>query len=377
MTLGGVMAVGCGMGAGCSTGSGGEPDPGAVDAPVSGADASGPALVSLAVTPPSLALLAGESRQLAVTGTYEDGSSAPVNAGLVWSSSAPALVAVDETGLATATAAGDATITARAGALHADVAATITGALRGVFGDDYADGVSYAAFGGSVNGPSLVGTDTHSGATCLRIDVPAAGYTGGAFRLDAPADLSGFDAVTFWARASKVATLNVVGIGNDASAAVLGAEWNGVPLTTAWTRFIIPVPAPARFTAERGLFHVAEGADEGAYTLWIDDVRYEVLATGTVGAPSPAIATETVARPVGTVFPLNGAAITYPVGSGHQTIAVTRRYFAYTSSNPAVATVDVDGQVTAVAVGSTTITARFGTIDAIGALTFNVVAAAN
>ena len=247
-----------------------------------------------------------------------------------------------------------------------------TGAVLRVFGDDYGDGVTYAPFGGSSNGPSIDGSAPHGGSTALRIEVPAAGYTGGAFKSATPVDLSGFDAVTFWAKASRAASLNVVGLGNDAAGTAYWAEWNAVPLTTTWTRHVVPIPVAAMLTAEPGLFHVAEGADEGTYTLWLDDIQYEVLEAGAVGPPSPAIATETVSRAVGQVFPINGAAVTYLIGGMNRTVASSRRYFTFESSTPAVATVDADGMVTAVAAGTTTITARLGNVAAIGALTFVV-----
>jgi hypothetical protein len=164
----------------------------------------------------------------------------------------------------------------------------------------------------------------------------------------------------------------VVGLGNDAASTTFWAEWNAVPLTTTWTRHVVPIPGPALLTAEPGLFHVAEGADEGAYTLWLDDIQYEVVEASVIGPPSPAIATETVTRAVGQVFPVNGAAVTYMIDGMNRTVASSRRYFTFQSSLPAVATVDADGVVTAVAAGTTTITARLGEVDAIGALTFVV-----
>ena len=247
------------------------------------------------------------------------------------------------------------------------------GPVLRVFADDYRDDVSYASFGGSTGGPSIV-AEPHAGATALRIEVPAAGYTGGALRSATPVDLSEFTAVTFWARASRPATLNVAGLGNDAATDRHAAEATALPLTTTWTRHLVPIPLPARLSAEHGLFHLAEGSDEGAYTIWLDDIQYEVLADGALGAPQPAIATETVSRPIGATFPVNGASVTYLVDGAPRTIAASRRYFTFTSTAPAVATVDDAGVVTAHAAGTTTITARLGDIDAVGTLTFEVTA---
>jgi hypothetical protein len=268
---------------------------------------------------------------------------------------------------------GDADVHDASGAPDGSVAPDASpGAGLRVYGDDYGDGVVYAPFGGSSNGPSISGVDPHGGTAALQIEVPAAGYTGGAFRVTAPADLSGYTAVTFWARASRAATLNVVGIGNDAATTTYWAEHNGVPLTTTWTRHVIPLPDPSVLTAEHGLFHVAEGSDEGVYTLWLDDIQYELAPPEPITAPSPAIATESISLAVAAHHLINGVSVTYQIGGAPHTVAMSRRYFTYSSSQPAVATVDAEGRVTAVAAGTTTITARFGSIDAIGALTLTV-----
>ena len=110
---------------------------------------------------------------------------------------------------------------------------------------------------------SIDTTEFQAGTASLRIDVPAAGYTGGAMQIATPQDLSRFDAVTFWAKSSVDNPFNVFGIGNNASSNVYQAEYNGVALTATWTQFTIPIPNAARLTAEDGLFHFAEGSEHG------------------------------------------------------------------------------------------------------------------
>jgi uncharacterized protein YjdB len=61
---------------------------------------------SIAVTPESLSLELGQTQQFAATGTYSDGSTPSVTNLATWTSSAPANVTVNSTGLATAVAAG-------------------------------------------------------------------------------------------------------------------------------------------------------------------------------------------------------------------------------------------------------------------------------
>ncbi|MCC6619870.1 MAG: Ig-like domain-containing protein [Deltaproteobacteria bacterium] len=243
---------------------------------------------------------------------------------------------------------------------------------RVVFGDDYGADVSFKPFGGATNALSIDTAEKYAGAASLKIVVPASGYTGGALAVDVAEDLSGWDAITFWARASTAAALNVVGIGNDATATTLQVEWNALPLTTSWQKFTVPIPDPALFDAETGLFHFAEGAEAAEYTIWLDDIQYVNLDAGVLGTPMPAIATETITREVGGTAVVNGASLTIPVNGTNQTLALARPWLTYETSDDDVATVDASGTVTAVGVGQAVITATFGAIDANGALTVNV-----
>ena len=67
-----------------------------------------------------------------------------------------------------------------------------------VFGDDYAPGVGFVPFGGSVNNLSVDNAVKHSGTSSLKIPVTT-GYTGGAL-VSAPMDVSAYNVLTFWAK---------------------------------------------------------------------------------------------------------------------------------------------------------------------------------
>ncbi len=352
----------------------GQADAGTMDA-LPG-DAAEVTLTALAFQPATLSIVSGETRQLLVVGTYSDSSTAAVTTGLTFASSDETRATVSAEGLLTAVSGGPLTITARSGNLTAMLSVTVTAPLRpmfpDIFLDDYTADLSFMEFGGSTNAITVDTTVQHSGAASLRVEVPAGGYTGGAIRSATAVDGSPFDAVSFWARASAPHTLNVVGIGNDAATAVLQAEWNAVALTTTWTRYVLPLPNPARFTAQTGVFHFAEGSDEGAYTIWFDDIRYESLGSAVIGVPQPAIATEQIPRAVGETHAINGASVTFPVNGTNQTLAIARSWLNFTSSNPAVATVAADGVATAVGPGTADITATLGTTAAAGRTTLVV-----
>ena len=86
-----------------------------------------PTLQSLAITPSPLTVAYGGTAQLAVTGTYSDGSIQDLTASAVWASSASATAAVTR-GLVSGVTAGTATITASVGTVIATVSVTVTAA---------------------------------------------------------------------------------------------------------------------------------------------------------------------------------------------------------------------------------------------------------
>ena len=246
-----------------------------------------------------------------------------------------------------------------------------------VFTDAYATGVTFVEFGGSVNALTVDNTTFQSGTASLKIVVPAAGYTGGAFVAATAQNLSTYNAVSFWIKGSAEKTLNVVGLGNASTGItpVYSAELVNIPVTTTWTKIIIPIPDASKLTAEKGLFHFAEGSEEGAYTIWLDNIQYENLTGGVIGTATAAMATETISKGIGDSFTPNGMTCTFPVNSVATKLNLaTGAYFAFTSSNAAVATMSALGVGSALAVGTTNITAKLGTVTVAGTLTVNVAA---
>jgi Secretion system C-terminal sorting domain len=250
--------------------------------------------------------------------------------------------------------------------------ATTQLSAQAVFTDAYATGVTFVDFGGSVNAVTIDNTTFQSGTSSIKVVVPAMGYTGGAFIAATPQNLSTYNAVSFWVKASAAKMMNVGGLGNNAGTAVYQTELLNIPVTTTWTKVIIPIPAPAKLTAETGLFHFAEGSDEGAYTIWFDNIQYENLTSAVLGAPTATIATETLARSVGDAFAPSGLSCTFPVSGASVKLTLNKAYFTYTSSAPAIATMSDLGVGSALAVGTTNITAKLGAVSATGTLTVNV-----
>jgi hypothetical protein len=245
---------------------------------------------------------------------------------------------------------------------------------QAIFTDAYAMGVTFTAFGGSVNDITIDNTVFQSGTSSLKIAVPAAGYTGGAFVAATPQNLSTYNAVSFWIKGSAANTLDKAGLGNKAAdPTIYQTELLEIAVTTTWTKVIVPIPSPAKLTAETGLFHFAEGSTT-AYTIWIDNIQYENLPATVLGAPTATIATETVTKGINDNFEASGLSCTFPVNSVATKLTLQKAYFTFTSGTPAVATVDALGVGKAVSAGTSLITAKLGAVAATGTLTVNVTA---
>jgi hypothetical protein len=253
------------------------------------------------------------------------------------------------------------------------------GANPNVFIDGFSASLNYAAFGGSVPTAFQVDRQTtyNNSLMSMRIDVPnvndpRGAYAGGTFFTSVPRDLSGYDALTFWAKASQAVTIDVFGLGNDLGANRYLASVNALPLSTAWTKVIIPLPDPARLNAEKGMFYYSTGPVDGkGYTFWIDEVKFEKL--GTVAHPKHEImngANETVTSFTTVTSTVTGLRSTFSLPTGGDfSVGVSPAYFVFASSNEAVATVNAQGVVTAGAAGTADITATLGGVAAIGKLT--------
>jgi hypothetical protein len=246
-----------------------------------------------------------------------------------------------------------------------------------VFSDDFGEGATYEAFLGTNTDAVQIEDDTnhiYQGTASLRITVPepATGlFAGGAFTTNIVRNLSGYDALVFWAKASMTASLDVAGIANDNTGESLyEASTQALALTTTWQQYVIPIPLPEKLDLEGGLFFFAEGAENGmGYTIWLDEIRYE--ATGIVSDPRPAMDTGTLGSFVGASLEVTGTRTTLDVGGTDVVMNHLPGYFTFASSDEAVATAQ-GGRIQVVGGGSADITAKLGDIDVPGAITLEV-----
>ncbi|MFP2926252.1 Ig-like domain-containing protein [Pyxidicoccus sp. 3LG] len=350
----------------------------------------GPTLSSIALGPTPATVAHLGTLQLTVTGTYSDDSTRDLTSSATFSSSAESIAIVSASGLVTGAGAGRATITASAGGRTTTLEVTVIvvwpqpDANQVVFYDGNGTNVGFADFGGAANSVTVDATETFNGRKVINFQVTGTGnYSGGAWVTSTPRDLSTYNALTFWAKASKAETLNVAGIGNDAgtgSGTGFGSERTALALTTEWQKFTIPIPNPAKYTNVGGLFHVADAPD--GYTLYLADILYENLGSSVLGVGVASIAngnTNTGSVAAAGTFTIDASQnqVVFTV-SGDPASPVTVKpvantFFDFTSSNTAVASVSTTGIVTGVAAGGpATISATLGGVAATGSYAITV-----
>jgi len=250
-----------------------------------------------------------------------------------------------------------------------------------VFIDGFSAGLNYAAFGGSkVTAFDVDYNVKYSGTASMRIEVPdfedpLGAYAGGAYFTNVGRNLTGYDALTFWAKASQPATIDIVGIGNDLALSRNIATIIGLPVNTNWKKYIIPIPDPSRFTQERGMFFYSEGPEDNrGYTIWFDEVKFEKL--GTIAHPRPFILNgqdqNTIAI-VGQTLNIGDIYVLFNMPYGtDQRVDVSPTYFTFSSTDESVATVNENGQITIVGLGTAKVTAKLGSMDATGSITVTI-----
>ncbi len=333
------------------------------------------ALSSVEVAPATLQLGLADTQRYVATGTFADGSTRNISALVDWESSAAAIAPITATGFVSGLSQGGATLTARAGEKSGTATLTVT----------------------SKRIASLTVTPPYASITTAQTQqlTATATYTDGT-----TGDVT--QAVTWTSSDSDYATVTATGLVSGVAAI------SGVSITAQAgaisSRSIVPVTTPEfalvgiSFTAKTmwvgqnfPAFQVDAnfGAIGSNYTAvtWSssDPTVAAILPEGRVAALAPGVVTLTARTHSGGALltATNTLTVTHPplqtlnvlpattqlaVGAQLQLAAtglypdstVTRDLTAsaaWSSSNPAVATVTSSGRVTAVASGSATITA--------------------
>ncbi|MBD3336962.1 MAG: hypothetical protein GF355_15725 [Candidatus Eisenbacteria bacterium] len=248
-----------------------------------------------------------------------------------------------------------------------------------VFDDAFGDGVDYQAFADSrFDAVTLDSDQARVGTTSLRVTIPEPGSTdgtfaGGAFTSSDYRDLTGYDALVFYAKSSIPSDLNVAGLGNDNTGTSLyEASREDIPLTEEWSLVIVPIPDPSRLSLERGLFFFAEAHENNmGFTVWFDEIRFARVET--ITSPRPAMAPQDIETFLGATITPEDTRVTFSVNGEDVLVKHSARYFDYFSSNEDVARID-SGVITAAGGGTATVTAKLDTVEVTGAIDLNVLA---
>jgi hypothetical protein len=244
-----------------------------------------------------------------------------------------------------------------------------------VFIDGFNNGLDYQAFENSkLDAFDVDNRVKYEGTSSMIITVPSAGdptgwFAGGVF-VSPPRDLSGFNALTFWAKASQVATLGLLGFGNDNTETSEYQTWlENTTVTTSWQKFVIPIPNPSKLTIEDGLFQYSFGADEAGngYTVWLDEVQFENL--GTIAHPQAILEERTIFSFVGDTIDI-GDIVVRASGTDVQ-VKASAAYLDFFTDNDQVLSI-VDNNIIVSSPGTAKITAKLGDLDAFGEITVEV-----
>lgn len=230
--------------------------------------------------------------------------------------------------------------------------------------------------------PDVFSVDMNEGYqsnASIRIDVPndtdpGGTYAGAIFRVEgAGRDLSGYDALTFYVKASAGIKLGEVGFGLNYLGDKNRVSTPNINVGTNWSKVIIPIPDPSKLTNERGVFWFAagtQGTGGSGYALWFDEVKFEKL--GTVGNPTSTIlngATNTVKTFIGSSINLSGLTHVFNLVNGTDIVVTSSAaYYEFKSSNPAVVIVNDSGVVKVLTTGTAEITATVKGVPAKGKL---------
>lgn len=216
----------------------------------------------------------------------------------------------------------------------------------------------------------------------MRFDVPNSNnpqgnYAGAIFRTEgAGRNLTGYDALTFYVKASQGVTIGEFGFGEDFFPNKYITTIKNVSVGTNWQKVIIPIPDASKLVKERGMFRYSagsEGTNGFGYTFWIDDLKFEKLGTIAPGQASIMNGNNVSQTTfVGVSSSVQNVKVTFNLPSGvNQAVAVSPAFMDFTSSNPSVASVDSSGVVTSNSAGTAVITASFKGVTALGSLTIN------
>jgi uncharacterized protein YjdB len=343
-----------------------------------GCGSSSPSLASMSITPSPVRLAVGGSSQLALTGTFSDGTRSPVT-GAAWTSSAATVAAVNSSGVVTALSSGITTVTATYGGASASVTVTVASgpvvlesisvlppgvplrpgatAQLTVMGS-YSDGSSL-----NVTSGSTFSTTSSAVATVSSGGLVTA-VANGTATITATHTASGLVATSTVTVSTSAPTLVSIAVSPSPLALVVPATGQLTVTGTYSDNTVVNLTSSCTFvSANNGAATVSATGLVTAVGNGTAIVTATHTASGLVGT---ATVNASLLPPTLTSITVAPATPTVAIGATQQ-LTVTGHYsdsstvtlttgLTYASSATGVATVSGSGLVTAVAAGSATIT---------------------
>ena len=239
-----------------------------------------------------------------------------------------------------------------------------------VFIDAFSDNLEYYPYQFSVDTAFSVETNdenVYSGDASMRFDISDEGYSGAAFITDqgdneVPRDLSGFDALTFWAKASVPVSLDQIGFGQDFNENSYQVQITELQLSTNWEKYTIAIPNASVLDEQLGMLWYSQLPEEsvgGAFTFWLDEVQFE-KTDAIVSSTSFIAGGEDIEICLfeSQIYQVENVGFSTVLDDGSiQLASVGAGYVDYESSDSDVAVISEEGEVTVVGVGTAVITA--------------------
>ncbi len=333
-----------------------------------------PVLTSIAVTPTTASVAAGNTEQYTATGTYSNGSKQNLTSSVQWASSSTAVATVNSAGLATGVAQGKATISATSGTIVGTASLTVTAAVL----TSIAVTPSTPSIAAG-NTQQFTATGTYSNGTQKKLTTAT-----WASSATSVATISSTGLATGVAQGTATITATSGTIQGSVTLTVTPAVLESIAVTPATAS--IPAGNTQQFTAT-GTYSNGSQQNLTSSVQWsslasaVATVSSGGLATGVAQGAATIIATSgsitgsaalTVTAPVLTSLAVTPVNASFALGTTQQMTA-TGTYsdgstlnltntVTWSTGNGAIASVNGQGLVSSVAVGSTGVTATSGAI---------------
>jgi hypothetical protein len=347
-------------------------------------------LASIAVTTPNSSIALGTTQQFTATGTFTDGTIVDLTAAATWSSDMDSTVTIDNTGLATTRQVGTVNISATSGNISGSAALTVTEAqlisiaiapqaasiplgltqqltATGTYTDGTTQDITQSAHWSSTNATVATisnSVGTQGLATTLAVGTTSIGITSGAVSASATLDVNPATLVSI--AITPQAPMLPLGTSQQFTASGTYTDGSKQDITSVlnWTSSSALVAVVSNSAGTNGLVTSA-GLGPANITATLGTVSsFTTVTVSQASLSSIALTPSGTALALGYVQQFTASA-TYSDGS---TQDITQSS-AWSSSVPAVAAISSAGVASASLVGTTQLSATYGSVTGSTSLT--------